>query len=70
MKGIVRDDEHNLIAGASVKIYGKVIKTSKRGEYWKLLLPGNYSIQVTAKGWEHLKTIIFMKKVVVYSQIY
>lgn len=50
MKGIVQDENNNSIAGASVKIYGKIVTTNKRGEFWKLLLPGNYSIQVSASG--------------------
>ena len=46
VKGLVRDEEGNVIEGASVEVRGreKVVRSSQRGEYWRLLLPGQYQI--------------------------
>ena len=46
IKGLVSDTDGRAIAGAMVKVKGngKKIKISKRGEYWKILTPGNYTI--------------------------
>ena len=40
------------IANAQVVVegIGKNITTSARGEYWRLLVPGEYKIQVFAEG--------------------
>ena len=50
VKGLVVDKDNKPIVGAEVEVIGneKKIKTSTRGEYWKLLLPGRY--QIRAKG--------------------
>ena len=42
------------IANASIKVTGnaKIVYTTKRGEYWRLLKPGKtYEITVSAKGY-------------------
>ena len=41
------------IFNASVTIADrcKDIKTTSKGEYWRLLLPGNYTVTVKAKGY-------------------
>ncbi|CAG0903852.1 unnamed protein product [Cyprideis torosa] len=52
-KGVVKDNETlKPIHGAKVKIVGNThhVVTSKRGEYWRLLMPGNYSLVVEADG--------------------
>ncbi|CAG0904763.1 unnamed protein product, partial [Cyprideis torosa] len=54
-KGVVKDNETlKPIHGAKVKIVGNThhVVTSKRGEYWRLLMPGNYSLVVEADGYE------------------
>ena len=46
VKGRVVDEEGVGIPNAMVKVKGndKWVKTSKRGEYWKILTPGNYTL--------------------------
>ena len=46
IKGIVKDAEGRAIAGAMAKVQGngKIIETSNMGEFWKILMPGNYTI--------------------------
>ena len=41
------------IFSASVTIAdrSKNIKTTRKGEYWRLLLPGNYTVTVEAEGY-------------------
>lgn len=53
VKGVVRDQQGQPIPGASVRIKGRdfSFRTSKRGEFWRLLLPGQYIIEVTADGY-------------------
>ncbi|XP_064619755.1 carboxypeptidase D-like isoform X2 [Lineus longissimus] len=53
IRGFVRDRDNNPIKGASVKVDGRIhdYKTTKDGEYWRLLLPGTYLIEVEADGY-------------------
>ena len=52
--GIVTDEDGNPIEGAQVGILGILhnVTTTSRGEYWRLLLPGNYHLGITAWGYE------------------
>ncbi|XP_017852349.1 carboxypeptidase D isoform X2 [Drosophila busckii] len=55
IKGLVHDASGFPIADANVVVSGledKPMRTSKRGEYWRLLTPGIYSVQATAFGYE------------------
>jgi len=54
VRGIVTDMNGISIGGATLKIKGRKIpfKSSTRGEFWRILLPGNYVIQVTANGYQ------------------
>ena len=47
VKGLVKRNG-TAVAGAEVKVVGnsKLIKTTKQGEYWRLLTPGKYVITV------------------------
>ena len=49
VKGIVTDEEGNLVEGAMVEIRGKdkAVKTSPGGEYLRILLPGSYQISAS-----------------------
>lgn len=54
IKGIVHDINGYPIHGASVIVEGleeKPIRTTSRGEYWRLLTPGKYRIHVAAFGY-------------------
>ncbi|CAM1327584.1 CPM (predicted) [Pycnogonum litorale] len=46
VKGIVVDEDNAPVEGVKMKIKGRdvVFKTTKRGEYWRILLSGNYTI--------------------------
>ena len=52
--GLVKDkDTAAGISKASIRIAdrNKDIKTTNKGEYWRLLLPGNYTVTVQAEGY-------------------
>ncbi|KAH8345094.1 hypothetical protein KR059_004901, partial [Drosophila kikkawai] len=55
IKGLVQDASGYPIADANVYVAGledKPIRTSKRGEYWRLLTPGLYSVHAAAFGYQ------------------
>ncbi|XP_044260416.1 carboxypeptidase D isoform X2 [Tribolium madens] len=54
VKGVVRDGngEPVLDADVVVKEVAHNVSTSNRGEYWRLLLPGKYTMYATAYGFE------------------
>ena len=56
IKGLVLDINGNVIPKALMKIKGRDIsfKSSKRGEFWRILLPGIYTIVVSADGYQNL----------------
>ncbi|CAD5210609.1 unnamed protein product [Bursaphelenchus xylophilus] len=49
--GVVKDEDGQPIANATVEIIGggqgKGVKTTGLGEYWRVLVPGNYTFRVT-----------------------
>ena len=53
---MVLDQSGQPIGGASVLVassegpVGKNVKTSRRGEFWKVLLPGEYSLSAEVAG--------------------
>lgn len=54
IKGLVLDVSGLPIAGAEIYVAGledKPIRTTKRGEYWRLLTPGFYKVHAAAFGW-------------------
>lgn len=53
LQGLVQDVNGYPIRGAEVLVQGleqKPIRTTERGEYWRLLEPGTYNVQVIAFG--------------------
>ena len=50
--GFVTDVNNNVIPDASISVAGndKVMKTAKDGDYWRVLVPGDYTITVRATG--------------------
>lgn len=53
VKGLVKDINGYPIRDAEIYVQGvedKPIKTTERGEFWRLLTPGNYNIRATAFG--------------------
>ncbi|UYV72101.1 CPM [Cordylochernes scorpioides] len=48
VKGIVKDTEERPLNKASLVIMGRNINfsTTRRGEFWRILLPGTYTLQV------------------------
>ena len=49
VKGIVSNEEAEPIEKAMVAVGNmKPVRTTRNGEYWKLFLPGNYSV---VSGW-------------------
>ena len=47
IKGLVKDENGDRVNNAEIEILGNVKKvtTNKRGEFWRLLLPGRYHVQ-------------------------
>lgn len=52
VKGFVKDENFAPIEGASMKIRGRDVgfQTTKEGEFWRILLPGIYTMEVFAEG--------------------
>lgn len=52
VRGVVHDGNGNPIPNASLTIKGRdfSFKTSKVGEFWRILLPGEYVLKVNANG--------------------
>ena len=48
VKGLVTDEKGNPVSGVVVRVRGrhKMVKVSEQGEYWILLLPGEYHVRV------------------------
>ncbi|XP_022916017.1 carboxypeptidase M-like [Onthophagus taurus] len=51
--GVIRDSETNEPIIARFKVIGRemLFKTNAAGEFWKILVPGNYKIEVSADGY-------------------
>lgn len=54
VRGFVKDEGNNPIEGASIKIKNRDVgfQTTKYGEYWRILLPGVYTIEIYAEGFQ------------------
>ncbi|XP_063843810.1 LOW QUALITY PROTEIN: carboxypeptidase D-like [Scylla paramamosain] len=54
VRGFVMDAEGRPVEGASLKVKGRDVgfQTTKYGEYWRILLPGHYSLEVYASGYD------------------
>merc|ERR1712107_676438 len=52
VKGFVKDETFTPIEGASMKVRGRDVgfQTTKEGEFWRILLPGIYTMEVFAEG--------------------
>ncbi|XP_020298927.1 carboxypeptidase D-like [Pseudomyrmex gracilis] len=59
IKGFVRDENGSSIQEASIVVDGinHNVTTTSDGEYWRLLLPGNYSVYSIAWGYEPSKPL-------------
>ncbi|XP_042146799.1 carboxypeptidase D isoform X1 [Ixodes scapularis] len=57
VRGIVSDEENNPVVKAFLKISNRSIgfKTTSRGEYWRILRPGRYTLEVSAPGFHTSK---------------
>ncbi|XP_058977860.1 carboxypeptidase D isoform X2 [Musca domestica] len=53
VQGFVFDNNNNPIERASLKIKGRDVgfQTTKHGEFWRILLPGYYKLEVFAEGY-------------------
>lgn len=53
VRGYVRDEAGKPIAGAKMKIKGRgfSFRTSRSGEFWRILLPGEYILQAKSDGY-------------------
>lgn len=54
VRGLLLDPSGMAITNGKLKIKGRdfSFRLSKRGEFWRILLPGSYVLQVTADGYE------------------
>lgn len=54
--GLVTDEDGQPIEAANIVISGihHNVSTTSRGEYWRLLLPGTYTVYATAWGYVQL----------------
>ncbi|XP_033217593.1 carboxypeptidase D-like isoform X2 [Belonocnema kinseyi] len=60
IKGLVADEEGQPIEAANIVISGihHNVSTTSRGEYWRLLLPGTYTVYATAWGYGPSKPVV------------
>ena len=60
IRGFVFDDKGRPIEGAKIIIENraKKVKTYKDGDYWRLLVPGNYIIRVAKRKYKNSKKTI------------
>ena len=69
IKGFVFDEKGSPIEGAKIVIENraKKIKTYKDGDYWRLLVPGNYTVRVAKRRYKNSrKTITIDPDVLTY----
>jgi len=54
VRGLIMDTNGNLVGRASMKIQSRDVsfKSSSRGEYWRIMLPGVFTVEVTADGYQ------------------
>ena len=54
VRGIVHDVNGNPISQAKLSIKGRSIpfKTTEKGEFWRILLPGYYTLEILAENYE------------------
>lgn len=57
VRGFVRDESGNPLEGVTLKIKDRELgfKTTRHGEYWRVLLPGRYVIEAFGDGYEPLE---------------
>ncbi|XP_075676963.1 carboxypeptidase D-like isoform X1 [Dermatophagoides pteronyssinus] len=57
LRGLITDQHGQPVANVQLKIKGRDIpfKSTKRGEFWRILLPGNYQLQAKAIGYQTLE---------------
>lgn len=57
VKGIVRDHNNDLPIRANLTILGREVpfRTGKNGQFWRVLLPGDYVLMVKASGYKTLQ---------------
>ncbi|KAJ7325075.1 hypothetical protein JRQ81_018095, partial [Phrynocephalus forsythii] len=54
IKGIVTDDNNNKVAGAVISVEGVAhdVTSGEHGDYFRLLLPGTYTVTASADGYQ------------------
>lgn len=54
VKGVVTDEEGVVVSGAQIRVEGegKIVTTTDRGEYWRMLIPGKYRFKAVGNGKE------------------
>ncbi|XP_075745030.1 carboxypeptidase D isoform X3 [Rhipicephalus microplus] len=57
VRGIVADERGNPVAEASLRVSNRTIgfKSTSRGEYWRILRPGRYTLEVSAPDFHTVK---------------
>lgn len=63
VRGLVVDALGIGIQGAKLKIVGRdfSFRTSRRGEFWRILLPGDYTLQISAVGYNPVERAFSVK---------
>nr|QDC23058.1 carboxypeptidase A-like protein isoform S1 [Cupiennius salei]QDC23059.1 carboxypeptidase A-like protein isoform S2 [Cupiennius salei] len=72
--GVVSDSNNNPLNNVSIKVAGRQFgsRTTHRGEYWRILRPGTYTLQAFADGYEpaeltaHISNGVTMQNITLY----
>lgn len=53
VRGVIRDVSGNIVPSAVLRIKGRkfTFRSTKRGEYWRVLLPGDYVLEIWGTGY-------------------
>ncbi|GBM94879.1 Carboxypeptidase M [Araneus ventricosus] len=69
--GRITDQNNNPIHNATIKVKGREFgsRTTYRGEYWRILRPGTYTLQAEARGYDPVELNVQISKGVTVQNI-
>ena len=67
VKGFVTDEDGSPISNARIDVVGRThsVFSAKDGDYWRLLVPGNYTVRVSAAGFNTTEKFVVVTSAMV-----